>query len=115
MVHLLIDVLDEYIKGLNDLLELITRTLSSIICVKQIVSSRNQPAIEERLRSAYNQLLLSLELNAQSILEAINTFVDYKVRKLTIKKKYNNKIKADVLNYLSINANGTFLQVALVY
>lgn len=113
-VHLLIDALDECTEGLEGLLELITRTSSVTTRVKWIVSSRNWPIIEERLRHAHNQLPLSLELNAQSVSEAVATFVEHKVRELAFRKTYDHKTRAGVSNYLSRNANGTFLWVALV-
>ena len=39
--HLVIDVLDEYIRGLDLLLDLVVQTSSAYLGVKWIVSSRN--------------------------------------------------------------------------
>ena len=112
--YLLIDALDECLVDLEELLKLITRASSITSRVKWIVSSRNWPSIEERLGHTSNQLPLSLELNAQSVSEAVSTFVEHKVLELARQKKYNEKTRAGVSSYLSKNANGTFLWVALV-
>lgn len=112
--YLIIDALDECTAGLNRLLELVARISSVYPHVKWIVSSRNWPLIEEALGAATQKTNLQLELNETSIAEAVTFFIDYKVRELTEKKKYNNEIREDVSQHLLSNAHGTFLWVALV-
>ncbi|KKF97531.1 Vegetative incompatibility protein HET-E-1 [Ceratocystis platani] len=49
-----------------------------------------------------------------SVSLAVDFFMKYKVDQLVVKKKYDDKVKMDVLEHLQSNANGTFLWVALV-
>ena len=109
--YLIIDGLDECVAGLPKLLDLIVQTSVSFR-VKWIVSSRNWPDIGERLMNAGQNL--SLEQNAESVSAAVSIFIRHKVFELAQRKKYNNKIRDAVLDHLSLNANGTFLWVALV-
>ena len=112
--YLLVDALDECVEGLENLLELIVRSSFMTTRVKWVVSSRNWPNIEDHLEKATEKLALSLELNAQSVSKAVNKFIEHKVRQLTELKKYNNRMRAGVSDYLSRNADNTFLWVALV-
>ena len=108
--YIIIDALDECVVDLLKLLTFIVKSSSSR--VKWIVSSRNWPDIEERLRNAGQNL--SLELNAKSISMAVKCFIQYKVHHLAQQKSYNVETRDAVLYYLSSNANDTFLWVALV-
>ncbi|KAK4221013.1 hypothetical protein QBC38DRAFT_523928 [Podospora fimiseda] len=108
-----IDALDECITDLPQLLELITQTSSAPFRIKWIASSRNWTHIEEKL-AIVTQNKLSLELNAKSVANAVDVYIYYKISQLSIKKKYNDKTKMAIQDYLLSNANGTFLWVALV-
>jgi hypothetical protein len=108
--YLVIDALDECVIDLPKLLNFIVKSSSSR--VKWIVSSRNWPEIEERLRNAGQNL--SLELNAESISLAVKYFIQYKVLQLAQQKSYTKEMRDAVLYHLSSNANDTFLWVALV-
>ena len=110
--YLIVDGLDECVIGLPELLGLIVQTSSGSFRVKWIVSSRNWPDIGERLVNAGQNL--SLELNAESVSAAVSIFIRHRVLELAQRKKYNDKIRDAVLDHLSLNANGTFLWVALV-
>ena len=112
--YLIIDALDECSTGLDRLLELVAQKSSKYSHVKWIVSSRNWPAIEETLGTASQKTTLWLELNETSVAKAVATFIQYKVQKLTEKKKYNDETRYAVSQYLLSNAHGTFLWVALV-
>ena len=109
--YLIIDALDECIVGMPKLLDFIVQR-SSISRIKWIVSSRNWPDIEERLKNAGQNL--SLELNSESVSTAVSAFIRHKVLQLAQRKKYNDRIRDAVMSYLSVNANDTFLWVALV-
>ncbi|KAF2258299.1 WD40 repeat-like protein [Lojkania enalia] len=113
-IYLIIDALDECVADLPKLLGCIIQTSAASSRVKWIVSSRNWPDIEECLERARHKVRLSLELNAQSVSEAVSVFIQHKVRQLEEQKRYNDKIRNAVLDYLSLNAHGTFLWVALV-
>lgn len=112
--YLIIDALDECREGMSHLLDLIVLETLSPSRAKWIVSSRNWPEVEGRIEMTKERTRLCLELNADSISTAVSSFVRYRVGRLAQQKGYNSKTKADVEQYLSRNANGTFLWVALV-
>lgn len=112
--YLIIDALNEYETDLPKLLDFIVHQSLVLSRVKQVVSSRNQPSIEERLEMARHKVRLCLELNLESVSAAVSSFIQYKVSQLADKKKYNDKTQDAVLDYLSLHADSTFLQIALV-
>lgn len=111
---LVIDALDECISDLEKLLDFIIDTSSTDGRVKWIVSSRNWSQIEERLRRAEQKAKLSLELNAESISNAVDIYIREKVHRLANLKGYDEETCDAVRTYLSDNANDTLLWVALV-
>ena len=112
--YIIIDALDECATGLSKILDLILQKSSVSPHIKWIVSSRNWPEIEERLETAGEKVRMCLELNAESISTAVGNYIDYKVAQLAHRKEYDDKTQDEVRDYLSSNANGTFLWVALV-
>jgi len=68
--YLVVDALDECQAGRSVLLDLIASG-SAATRAKWIVSSRNWPEIEENLAQADWKVLLSLELNADSVSAAV--------------------------------------------
>ncbi|KAH0536101.1 hypothetical protein FGG08_006987, partial [Glutinoglossum americanum] len=112
--YLVIDALDECVIGLPQLLDLIIQQSPVSSHVKWIVSSRNWPDIEERLETAGRKVRLCLELNPGSISTAVSIYIRHRVRQLAQLKRYDNKTESAVRDYLSLNANDTFLWVALV-
>jgi hypothetical protein len=111
--YLIVDALDECVTDLPLLLALIVKNSSTSTRVKWIVSSRNWPVIEEHLDSAIQKVNLCLELNNKSISAAVSTYIKYKVNQLAQMKRFNHKTRDAVENHLSLNANNTFLWVAL--
>ncbi len=114
VTSLVIDALDECVTDLPELLDLIARKSSASSRVKWIVSSRNWPEIEQQLESASQKDKLSLELNAEAVVAAVETYIRYKVDQLARQKQYDANVRAVVQDYLSSHANGTFLWVSLV-
>ena len=112
--HIVIDALDECIADLHKLLDFIARQAASSSHVKWIVSSRNLPDIEEQLERVGHNIRLCLELNAKSVSTAVSIYIQHKVNGLAQRKKYNDRTRDAVLNYLSSNADNTFLWVSLV-
>ncbi|KAK4232906.1 NACHT domain-containing protein [Achaetomium macrosporum] len=112
--YLIIDALDECTRDLGLLLDLVARKSSAYSSVKWIVSSRNWPSIEKGLNTATQKVRLSLELNEESVSAAVTTYVRFKVEGLAKRNKYSNDTRDAVERYLSTNAHGTFLWVALV-
>jgi hypothetical protein len=112
--YLIIDALDECLTDLPWLLKFIIQNSSIYPCVKWIVSSRNWPSIEKDLDTATQKVRLCLELNEKSVSAAVTTYVRFKVDWLANRNEYDNNTRDTVQRYLSLNANGTFLWVALV-
>jgi hypothetical protein len=113
--YLIIDALDECITAdLPKLLELVAKLSSASPRAKWIVSSRNWPDIEAQLERAGHKMKLSLELNAESVAAAVDIFIHQKVDYLTQEKQYKAELRHVVLQHLKLNANNTFLWVALV-
>lgn len=104
---------DQQSGDLSKLLGFIVQN-SALPSVKWIVSSRNWPDIEERLDRAAQRVRLCLELNEKSISVAVSTYIDWKVKQLAQVKAYDDNTRMSVQRHLSLNANNTFLWVALV-
>jgi hypothetical protein len=114
-VYLIVDALDECVTtDLPKLLDFVAKQSSASPRVKWIVSSRNWPDIGAQLEQIRHKVNLSLELNAESVAAAVDVFVQQKVDQLAQEKQYGEKLRQDVLQHLTSNANGTFLWVALV-
>ncbi|KAH8589204.1 NACHT domain-containing protein [Bisporella sp. PMI_857] len=110
----IVDALDECVADLPKLLDLIVQTSSISPRIKWIVSSRNWPSIEKSLNKATQKASLLLELNEKSVSAAVNTYIQSKVDSLATEYEYDNNTRGAVQSYLSANASGTFLWVALV-
>ncbi|RFN45007.1 nwd1 protein [Fusarium flagelliforme] len=114
-VVLVVDALDECIADRPQLLDFIIQSSSThSYRIKWIISSRNWPDIEDKLDSAKQKVRLPLELNKDSISKAVDMYIGYKVDRLACHKKYDKETRDAVENYLTSNADGTFLWVALV-
>ena len=112
--YLIVDALDECITDLPKLLDFVVQKSCLSRRVKWIVSGRNRPDIEERLERVGHQVMLSLELNSESVSTAVSVFIQDRVRQLAERKNYDEKTRDAVLNHLILHAKGTFLWVALV-
>jgi hypothetical protein len=113
-IYLIVDALDECVTGLPGLLDLVIYTSAVSSRAKWIVSSRNWSSIERSLNTAAHRVRLSLELNESSVAAAIAIYIQCKVDWLAERNKYSSETRESVQSYLSLNANGTFLWVALV-
>ncbi|KAK4182018.1 hypothetical protein QBC35DRAFT_421424, partial [Podospora australis] len=111
---LVVDALDECIYDLPRLLKFIVENSSTFSHVKWIVSSRNWLDIERDLNEATCKARLCLELNEASVSEAVTAYIRLKVHWLAERNKYKPGTRDAVQSYLSENAHGTFLWVALV-
>ncbi|KAF2827736.1 WD40 repeat-like protein [Ophiobolus disseminans] len=111
---LVIDALDECITNLSKLLEFVAEQSLASSRIKWIVSSRNWPDIEARLERTGHKVKLSLELNASSVASAVNAFIHAKANDLAERMNYASDLRSDVVQHLTLNANDTFLWVALV-
>ncbi|CAF3446546.1 unnamed protein product [Fusarium graminearum] len=109
--YLIVDALDECREDLEFLLQMLSTPIPHI---RWIVSSRNRVEIEEALEQSSSRLALSLELNEQSVSQAVRVFIDHRTRDLTKKKKLKNEVVQRVHRHLTQHANDTFLWVGLV-
>ena len=106
---LVVDALDECNSLRGELIELIKETSRSYN-VKWLVSSRDWPVIEERLRDVPK---LSLEIE-KSIGNAVQSYITLKISELTTVKGYDQETAVYITEFLSKHADDTFLWVALV-
>ncbi|RFU81298.1 high-affinity glucose transporter [Trichoderma arundinaceum] len=109
----MIDALDECVTDLEHLLDLIV-SISNNSQVKWIVSSRNWTEIEAKFGAVSQRDRLSLELNEQSVSEAVLMYINHKAARLKEEKGIDDETELNVREYLTDNARGTFLWVALV-
>ncbi|KKP03395.1 hypothetical protein THAR02_04477 [Trichoderma harzianum] len=112
-VILIIDALDECVKGSSHLLDFINQASCSSRA-KWIVSSRNWPIIEESLEDVMHGVKLCLESNESLVSAAVQSFIRYKVQHLATKKSYDKNTQIEIEQHLMSNAHGTFLWVALI-
>jgi hypothetical protein len=113
-IYLIVDALDKCVSSLPEFLDLVIYTSSVLSRAKWIVSSRNWSSIERSLYTTAHRVRLSLELNEESVTTAIAIYIQFKVDWLAERNKYSSETRESVQTYLSLNANGTFLWVALV-
>jgi hypothetical protein len=111
---ILIDALDDCSTSRSELLKFVAEHSALRSCVKWIVSSRNWRDIEIELEQAGHKVNLTLELNEDSVSAAVSVFIDYKVSELAEKQDYDKRTRDKIFNYLTKNAQNTFLWVALV-
>ncbi|KAF2466664.1 uncharacterized protein BDR25DRAFT_359180, partial [Lindgomyces ingoldianus] len=102
------------LSGLPKLLDFIARMSSVCPRIKWMVSSRNWPSIKKDLKIVMQNMRLCLKLNKKSISTAVATYIRYKVDQLAERNGYSNNTQDAVQSYLLLNANDTFLWVALV-
>ena len=93
-VYLVVDALDECESELLQLLDIIRN--SSSAHVKWLVSSRNEPKIEERFITKHSKLEVSLELNAVSVSGAVEAYIRHKVSVLVQMKRYNDELREKI-------------------
>ncbi|KAK5626095.1 hypothetical protein RRF57_001810 [Xylaria bambusicola] len=82
--------------------------------IKILVSSRNWPSIESGLSTATQRVALHLELNGEAISNAVDLYIDHKVKGLERPKDLNEETRETIKRHLKSYSNNTFLWVALV-
>lgn len=108
--YLIIDALDECDKDLNDLLQLISISLSKCDKVRWLVTSR--PEVELNQLSNTSSIL---ELDAQSLKDPVNIYIKHKCSALKQRKGYTTDILANIETRIRQQAENTFLWVWLVF
>lgn len=108
--YLIVDALDECLSDSRQLLvDLIIRMSNAHPSVKWIVSSRELDEFKTHLREATQ---LSLELRGQSVSEAVNAYIDFRVTKL--ERNLSLSTMEEITHELRKRSEGTFLWVAIV-
>lgn len=110
--YIIIDALDECTTDLEFLSGFIAANTTSH--VKWIISSRNRVDIKESIELAADKISLSLELNEESVTQAVDIYIKHQVSQLAARKNCDEDMKREIQEHLSLNAHGTFLWVALV-
>jgi hypothetical protein len=113
-VTFVIDALDECQHDMPKLLELINKN-STTGQIKWIVSSRNEPDIEQRLHIQNSRTRLSLELkeNADMVAQAVEAYIKNQVAALA-ERWSDPALQEHALQTLRDKAERTFLWAALV-
>lgn len=112
-VVFIVDALDECSEGLPQLLNFIVKQ-SQTGRAKWLVSSRNWFEVEEQLKTTGDKVQLNLELNEESIVNAVEVYIRHRVDEIAQAKRLNEYRKNEMIAYLTANASYTFLWVALV-
>ncbi|PHH49640.1 Vegetative incompatibility protein HET-E-1 [Ceratocystis fimbriata CBS 114723] len=107
---LIVDALDECSVGRQDLLDFITETSSA----KWIVSSRGWQDIEQHLGDTQQKVKIHLEMNQDSVSQAVEHYIQNKVDGMERKKGFGGEAKQAILEHLKKNSGGTFLWASLV-
>lgn len=111
----MIDAMDECVVGRSELLDFIIQSMAmGEVRLKWIISCRNRQDIEEVIDNSEENVRLHLELNQDLISRAVKLYITDRTNKLASVKKYNDETRLSIENYLTENANGTFLWVALI-
>lgn len=98
--YIIIDALDECTNDRTFLIDLITQVAPTGKCLKWIVSSRNWPRVEERLRDASQLFTVDLELNYKSVSRAVEIHIQDRVSNLAKRKRYDQKTYDMVFDHL---------------
>lgn len=108
---IIIDALDECTSNRDSLLDFIVNSSN----VRWIVSSRHHYTdIEKKFKQANRMVRLALEDNRDAVDGAVKAYIKHKLNHLDLLKEFGTKTSDDVSRYLTENAQGTFLWVALV-
>lgn len=110
---IMVDALDECSADQDHLLSFLTS--DALKHTRWIVTSRNWPRIEEALKMAAHSTPLRLELNEDAVSEAVEVFIRHRANELAKRKNLSVATQDTIQEYLSSNADKTFLWVALVY
>jgi len=105
--YIVLDALDECIEQQEELVSLIVESeMRPGSKVKWLLTSRNEPAIRERLQREDICSNTSLEVNARRVQQAVEKYITAKVADLAKDKKYQEALRREVERYLIDKAEG---------
>ena len=116
-VYFAVDALDECDQtkpGLEELIQLISISLTLSDKVKWLVSSRPWVGAHAKLKN-WDASRVIVELDAQNLERPVNAYIDHKLSTLKGKDGYDADTLAEVSNEIRQRARNTFLWVALVF
>lgn len=114
-IYFFIDALDECDDPeLARLLEWASGNCANLPWVKWLFTSRPSPELESWINPGETRLRISLEIEAYSVSQGVESFIAHKVCDISTRKKWPTPVTQEVRNYLKSHAEGTFLWVALV-
>jgi hypothetical protein len=111
-VYFVVDALDECDDGLNDLVALISTSLTRSDKIKWLVSSRPEVEILSKLEDP--DVCRLVDLNSQTMEEPVKKYIEHKVSTLT-GDGYTKEILAKLSHEIRQRAENTFLWVWLVF
>lgn len=121
-VYFIVDALDECDEGLEDLIELISTSLTLSNKVRWLVSSRPEVDINNKLRNlgSKNPAIAEnlVELDMQNQKSHVTKYIKHKLSKLKRSKvgySYTEEIMATLLNEISERAKDNLLWMSLVF
>ena len=109
-VYLIVDALDECSQGLEDLVQLISTSLTLSDKVKWLVFSR--PEVKLKNPDTAEALV---ELDAQSLERPVNAYINHKLTTMREKPGYDEDTLVELSSEIHQRAMNTFLWVALVF
>ncbi|KAF3076728.1 hypothetical protein CFAM422_001367 [Trichoderma lentiforme] len=111
---LIVDALDECESDRKKLLDLIIESTLATPQVKWILSSRNYPDIEAKIRSCRTIAVIDLESSATLVSESVDAYIRCRTRQLSLIE--DNEVLQEQLQLAILQkSSGTFLWAALVF
>ncbi|KAL6816126.1 hypothetical protein V8C40DRAFT_282094 [Trichoderma camerunense] len=111
---LIVDALDECEADRKKLLDLIIESTLAAPKVKWILSSRNFPDIEAKLRSCQTSAVIDLESNTTLVSESVDAYIRCRTRQLSLTED-NEVFQEQLQRAILQKSSGTFLWAALVF
>ncbi|KAI0411466.1 WD40-repeat-containing domain protein [Xylaria grammica] len=110
-VYFAIDALDECLEGREQLIALISDTLTLSKEVKWLLSSRPEVEVPPELRPATS----FVEINTKSLKHPVKAYIKYKLDTLRERVGYDNEVLDELSEIVQERAGNTFLWVALAF
>ncbi|KAL6800148.1 hypothetical protein J3E68DRAFT_435555 [Trichoderma sp. SZMC 28012] len=111
---LIVDALDECESDRKKLLDLIIGSTLATPQVKWILSSRNYPDIEAKIRSCRTIAVIDLESSATLVSESVDAYIRCRTRQLSLIED-NEVLQEELQRAILQKSSGTFLWAALVF
>lgn len=112
-VYFIVDALDECEHGLEQLIKVISTSLTLSHNIRWLVSSRREVDVVTKLGN--HAIAGTLDLNAQSLGGPVNAYIDHKLSALAGRTGYEDEVLADIAEEVRSRAENIFLWVWLVF